>query len=402
MQDRNEKISMLIYKYILGHISAEEHRELDEWTQESRENRELLRRVSDSGFLEREYRRRKNVRTERALADMKRRIACGVPEHAAHRWVSGKKAWYMAAAVLLLAFGVFAFMRNAGHWGNDGPAAMAMNDYGLIRHGETRAVLTLGNGMAVELGADSVRNMEAIHGVTDIAGPVSARRDEPDDGLHSLNSLSLSVPRGGEFRFTLEDGTEVWLNAESQLVYPEKFDGNERCVELRGEAYFKVAKNAEKPFIVSCAGQEVRVTGTEFNVQCYKEEESVYTTLVNGGIALKPQNACSGELLLTPGHQVVLNKADSHADVRTVDTDVVTSWKEGRFVFEDQTLEQIIRMLSRWYDFTYEFKDEDVKHTLFMGSIPRYVGFDVVARILEASGGLRFEVDGKKLRIYKK
>ena len=215
----------------------------------------------------------------------------------------------------------------------------------------------------------------------------------------SANINSLATPRGGEFKVTLEDGTEVWLNADTRLRYPENFEGAERRVELEGEAYFKVAKNEDKPFYVVSGGQEVRVYGTEFNINGYAEDTAIRTTLVEGSISLRPIGGNGSELMLTPGSQAVFDKHESRARVQQVDTEVVTSWRSGTFVFEDQTMEQIMQTLSRWYDFLYEFSDPQLASTVFMGSIPRYGSFAEVAQIFEKMGGIRLRQKADKVII---
>jgi ferric-dicitrate binding protein FerR (iron transport regulator) len=208
---------------------------------------------------------------------------------------------------------------------------------------------------------------------------------------------NLATPRGGEFKVTLEDGTEVWLNAETTLRYPDTFDGNERRVEVSGEAYFKVAHDSSKPFYVVSGKQEVRVYGTEFNIHAYPDEADIYTSLVTGSISLKPVVGNGSELMLTPGHQAVFSNADASAKVRTVDTDIVTSWRSGTFVFEGQNLDQIMKTLSRWYNFEYEFTDRSLAHTEFMGSIPRYGNFGEVIEIFNRMGGISLHQYGHKV-----
>jgi ferric-dicitrate binding protein FerR (iron transport regulator) len=212
----------------------------------------------------------------------------------------------------------------------------------------------------------------------------------------------LATPRGGEFKVTLEDGTVVWLNAASQLCYPDSFSGNERRVRLIGEAYFHVAKNEKKPFFVETANQIVRVYGTEFDINSYNENKVVYTTLVTGKVSLYPANGSQTELVLTPGHQAQFSKSDASTSVRSVDTDVMTSWIHGMFVFEDQTLEQIMQALGRWYNFTFEFRSKTAASTIFMGSMSRYSDFDDVLKILEQSGDLKFVVNGRHVVIFTK
>lgn len=248
-----------------------------------------------------------------------------------------------------------------------------------IRPGETKAVLMLNNGVELELGADQEKNQVAIQQIRTVSKKEKI-----------LNNLT--TPRGGEFKITLEDGTQVWLNAESQLIYPDTFSANERRVILKGEAYFEVVKDEQKPFYVESNGQVVRVYGTEFNVRSYEEDADIYTTLVSGRVSLQSMNGNEAELILTPGKQAVFDKRQRSTSVRPVDTQVVTSWRRGMFVFEEQNLEQIMRDLSRWYNFSYEFKDTSLRETVFMGSVPRYGDFNEILEILEKSGGVKFRV----------
>jgi transmembrane sensor len=253
-----------------------------------------------------------------------------------------------------------------------------------ITHGTTCATLTIGNGQKIVLGANAAQNSKKI------AQAVKGSKNEMNN---------LQTPRGGEFKVTLEDGTEVWLNAETTLRYPESFEGDARRVEVSGEAYFKVAHDNTKPFYVVSGGQEVRVYGTEFNVHAYPGEADIYTTLVTGSIALKPVNGTSSELMLTPGHQAIFSNADASAKVRSVDTEIVTSWRSGTFVFEDQTLDMIMKTLSRWYNFDYEFTDKSLSNTEFIGSIPKYGKFSDVVEIFNRMGGIHLRQNGRKVII---
>lgn len=151
-------------------------------------------------------------------------------------------------------------------------------------------------------------------------------------------------------------------------------------------------------YIVESANQRVRVYGTEFNIRSYPEDDAVYTTLSSGSVSLSPSSGV-GEIFLSPGKQAVFTKETSEAKVRTVDIERVTGWRHGRFVFEEQSLRQIMRDLARWYDFEYEFADNDAAETIFMGSIPRYSNFKTAIAILEKSGGLTFEVKDNKILV---
>ena len=372
----NKDISLLICKQLVGSITADEQRVLDEWRQRSPHNETVYQRLHDNERLQVEHYRAQLTDYHRPLDDMKRRLGIGRHRQWSH--------WLAAAAVGLLLVGVGLYWHRQAQ-----EATFQQEALTEIVPGTTQATLTLSNGETIRLDNDTLYPVQHSH-----AAQTALASAEPM--LHQL-----ATPRGGEFRVVLEDGTEVWLNADSRLRYPEVFDGPERRVEVEGEAYFKVAKNQERPFIVSSGGQEVRVYGTEFNVRAYPDETAIYTTLVEGSVALRlaDDRDSSRELMLTPDHQSTFDVEHSTFNVKSVDTDVVTSWRSGVFVFEDQTLEQIMRTLSRWYDFDYEFGDQQTAATVFMGSIPRYGSFSEVCDIFHKLGGIRLRQQGRKVTI---
>lgn len=404
MDNNIDKIGRLISKYIVANISNEELRELRDWLEASEINKQTFHRVTSLKNLESELMRRRMVDYHRPMHDMEARIgrlSTNVSQERGKGHSAGKRIAMLAAAcaVVLIAVGIWAKMGNffTGNSATDATSLDGTAQMGMIAsveditHGETKAKLTLEDGTVIELDADQNKNREKMQKAAENQSLLSDVK---------TRNLNLSIPRGGEFKVTLEDGTEVWLNAESQLTYPEHFDKNERRVQIKGEAYFKVAKNAEKPFYVESAGQLIRVTGTEFNVNCYAEDQHVFTTLVSGSVALRSLNGEGGEVVLTPGHQAVFDKHEHKAQLRTVDTSVVTSWIKGSFVFEDQTLAQIMQDLSRWYNFHYQFMTPQAANTVFMGSVPRYGDFHDVLTILEKSGNLKFKIENSKLLIY--
>lgn len=385
MEEQN-LISWLICKQMIGTITEEEQKILTAWREENEHNEAAFQRLMDTDRQALEYRRSKLTDYRRPLNDMKRRL--GLDESATEEPRTQSVMIYKlisAAAVVLLLFGAAYYWRHAQpEPQTEQQTVIAKTD---ITPGTTQAILSFDNGKQVQLGADNQLNNKAIAEV--IKG-------------EDIAFKNLTTPRGGEFKVTLEDGTEVWLNADSKLRYPETFEGDERRVEVTGEAYFKVAKNTEKPFYVVSGGQEVRVYGTEFNVHAYADEAMIFTTLVEGSISLRPVNGNKSELMLTPGKQAVFNKDNASATVRKVDTEVVTSWRSGVFVFEDQNLAQIMRTLSRWYDFEYEFADNKVASTVFMGSIPRYGSFAEVVEIFQKMGGIQLHQRGRRVVISSK
>ena len=383
-----EEIARLILQRISGPIGEEEAGLLDAWRKADPANEETYRRLLDSAFLEREWRRMKSVDVARPLADMQAKIRRGNTRRLVNVW---KYAGIAAAVVIGFIVGGVVFFRH------DPQLPLTVEGTGeretalyasQIHPGETKATLTTDDGQVINLGADAAGNEKAMK---------KRREREKPVGVPRLNHLA--TPRGGEFEITLEDGTKVWLNAESQLSYPDTFRSDERRVILKGEAYFRVARNEEKPFYVESDGQLVRVYGTEFNIRTYEEDAAVYTTLISGSVALQAAGKLNAELFLTPGRQAVFDKKEASAFVRTVDTEVVTGWRRGLFVFEEQNLGQIMAALARWYNFDYEFTDNVLSETVFMGSVPRYGDFNEVLEILEKSGGVKFRMNGKTVTV---
>lgn len=157
----------------------------------------------------------------------------------------------------------------------------------------------------------------------------------------------------------------------------------------QGEAYFQVAHRDDQPFVVETDGQLVRVLGTEFNVRSYEDDGEVKTTLVEGSIAMMPQDNPSAQLLLTPGHQAAFSKQEQTISVNAVDVEAETCWRKGMVAFDNLTLGEIMKSLSRWYDFDYEFADAAVADIVFMGEMTRYADFTDICTLIEKSGNIR-------------
>lgn len=209
---------------------------------------------------------------------------------------------------------------------------------------------------------------------------VANNNNSQNSTLSSSGILKASTPRGGTYQIVLSDGTKVWLNASSELKFPASFNQTkQRSVELSGEAYFEVAKNKMKPFMVRSNGQEIEVLGTHFNVNSYLDEKVTKTTLLEGAIKLsqlKRDNPAS--YVLRPGQQAV---AGNTVVIRNVDAMDVIDWKNGMFIFNKESLESIMRKLSRWYDVDVVFEDEKLKSKLLGGlyhvsvQLPKYLKF---------------------------
>ena len=261
-----------------------------------------------------------------------------------------------------------------------------------IAPGVTKAELVLADGHKVILGTetvDSLASEEGINIVKEGNGVSYIGNKEEGDLAYNI----MRVPRGGEFKVRLQDGTLVYMNSETELKYPVRFVGKERRVYLSGEAYFEVQRDTTKPFIVVMNGNEVRVLGTEFNVRSYKDEKCQFTTLVTGKVLLTTSDRKCMELL--PNEQGDIRKEQ-------VDVALYTAWKDGNFVFRKQSLEHIMEIVERWYDLKVIFEDEWCKQVSFSGNVERYDDFSKLAEMLEATGSVKFRIKNNEIYVTKR
>jgi len=204
---------------------------------------------------------------------------------------------------------------------------------------------------------------------------------------------TLRTPNGGEYHIVLADGSNVWLNAASSITYPTTFTGDDRTVEITGEAYFEVAHNAAKPFRVKCQGQTVEVLGTHFNINAYDDENAIRTTLLQGSVKVITGGYTA---LLEPGQQSqVINSTGVFKGVENVDTDEAVAWKNGSFQFDQADIKDIMRQFARWYDVDVVYQG-NIKERIFSGSIHRNLS---VAEALELMSftNVHFTIDDKKI-----
>jgi transmembrane sensor len=269
-----------------------------------------------------------------------------------------------------------------------------------VQPGGDKATLTLANGRTIDLdsSADGVLASQANTYVAKAAGKLAynkAASETPTSPTYNL----LATPRAGQFTLILPDGTHVWLNNASSLRYPVWFVGATREVELTGEAYFEVAKDAAHPFkvhiqnnLAGTDGGTIDVLGTSFNIMAYSDETAERATLVDGSIRYSHG---SNSALLKPAEQSVL---DARGDVKTlhqVNIDEITAWKNGYFHFDHSSLETTMRQLARWYDVNVEYQGT-IQPQEFMGKIQRNMPLSNVLKGLE-SDQVHFKVEGKKV-----
>lgn len=273
-----------------------------------------------------------------------------------------------------------------------------------ITPGGNRGILTLSNGKQIILSDISAKDIIAKEGKKEevtikmnangvITYIINPDADAPKENADSFNTLS--TPTGGQYNIVLADGTKVYLNAVSSIKYPTQFNGNQRMVELEGEAYFEVAKNKNKPFIVKSGDQSIEVLGTHFNVHAYHNESVVKTTLLEGSVAV---NYRDQKAILKPGQQSNVSDNTTKIKIKEVDTEAAIAWKNGRFKFDNADLKTVMRQLERWYGVKVEYRG-DVSDVRFNGGTFMNKNLSEVLKVLELSN-IKFKVEGKTIIVY--
>ncbi|TXH20710.1 MAG: FecR family protein [Chitinophagaceae bacterium] len=264
-----------------------------------------------------------------------------------------------------------------------------------IAPGGNKAILTLADGSTVILDSASNGSL-ARQGNIEVIKLDYGQLSYKGSGGTSLMYNTIVTPKGGTYKLILADGTKVWLNAESSLRFPASFAGNTRNIEMTGEGYFEVAKDAQRPFHVQVGAMDIEVLGTHFNVNAYADEKNIATTLLEGKV--KVYNG-SEEVMLKPGQQV--QSYSTHLKkLYDVDIKEIMAWKNDEFVFNETELKDAMRLLSRWYDIEIIYEGK-IPATYLYGSISRNKSLTEILKIMESSG-LKFKIDkqGDKNKLY--
>ena len=406
----NEKIAYLLKRYLDNSITAIEWRELMEVLSDDQASgavasvlEELIRESpAMADYQESEW---ESFYQKTILAGKKMPF---VP----FLW----RRWMVAAAMLILFAGAGGALLYRGN-GPGQPARPVVRRQAApgddVAPGGNKAMLTLADGSTIDL--DEAKNGLLVRqGGSRLVKQNGGQLAYTGDGragtaitgtaikgmaTNEIQYNLLTTPRGGQYQLILPDGSKVWLNAASSLKYPATFTGKERMVELKGEAYFEIAKNADIPFRVSVDNgrgegpMQVEVLGTQFNVKAYADEPAINTTLLEGAVRVHRNGKAA---MIRPGEQAKLNGAGM-LKVEMADTEEAVAWKNGLFRFDEATIEDVMRQLSRWYDVEVVYVNEAPKD-LFRGEIYRNVNVSKVLKVLEASG-VRFTVEGKKILV---
>ncbi|MHA4806819.1 FecR family protein [Flavitalea flava] len=400
----SQRIAFLLFKHLQGALNEEEKEELSRWKNQSSLHRVLFEETDrEESFREdlAEYSEANSKQLEKrifekfqAQIDAETRAVPIIPLPVIPSVSLRIRRWKGAAAALfILALGTGAYFltfyrQHKDLATKDSRPSPVKND---MPPGGNKAILTLADGSAIVL--DEAKNGK-------LAGQGNANIIKKDNALaYTLNGgkakaefNQISTPVGGQYQVVLSDGTKVWLNASSSLRFPTVFNGKDRTVEITGEVYFEVKKNVSLPFRVKAGELAVEVLGTSFDVMAYKEESSINTTLVEGSVRVIHREA---QKQLQPGEQANLNKTTGAIRVAEMDVEEAIAWKNGFFLFNDASVETLMRQISRWYGVEIQYEGP-MPMKQIRGKAPRNTNLAELLKVLELSG-VHARLEGEKI-----
>ena len=377
----------LIKRSFTSSLDEEDRLVLEAWLDESERHRQLYEE------MKRFVARRENFQLDvEAKKQFKRDFETRVDEAYRRR---GRRVWlkvvsYAAMLTLPIIAGMLLWTRQ--------PVEDVV-DYGIgpIEHGVRNATLVLNDGKVLALDTSRM-TLKEIDGVTIHTNDQALVYVDSLDNKGVNLQNRLITPKGGEYTIMLADGTKVWVNAATEIRYPVKFAGKERRVRLEGEAYFEVTKDTTRSFIVEANGMEVKVYGTQFNVNSRRDDQ-IQTTLVEGSVSVKPKGLA--EVMLKPNQQAVFNKLAGRVTVRDVDVLSYVAWQRGNYYFENKSIGEILDELSLWYDIQVFFVNNEVRNERFSGYLPRYEEINGLLSLIEKTSHVQFEIKGRVIIVRK-
>ena len=328
--------------------------------------------------------------SERELQEEERRFLKYIRKRKQQRRQYRLLRWSAVAAVVAISMvvGIISLPADRKEWAVQVPVQASM-----ILPGDSKAILTTASGDQVALAGKEEQYVSI--GQEDYVRSVEGRLIYADtlQQQEKLQYNRLSIPRGGEYTLVFSDGTEVILNSNTELTYPVRFGKKERVVSLSGEAFFQVKKDASRPFYVKVGEVTLRVYGTSFNVNT-QDKNVIRTALVEGSVGIKGNGR---EYRMEPSQLAEFSKTGDFKSLHEVDIYPYIAWKEGMFVFEDWSLEDIMETLSLWYNVDVFYASEKIKGYHFTGHMPRYQQIDKILNAISRMVKVNFTITGRTI-----
>lgn len=375
-----EKTDETLLQYLLGELSPEDCKNVETWLAGPQENRLYFEKFQQ---------------TYSALFQTVNREAIRGNYHNLQHRIHRRRVlrnWSRIAAVIVFFIGLSGSLHLIDRTARQKTINTSVKT---IFPGSSQAILHLSSGKMLRL--DSMQEILREQDGTTIDIQATGQLNYIASANNETNAFQnrLEIPRGGEYRLMLSDGTEIWLNAETELEYPTSFSGNERSVKLNGEAYFHVAKDSLHPFIVEVGEMKVKVYGTQFNIST-QNKGKIETVLVDGSVSLIRNKK---EIMLRPDHKAEYFPSTGQITVNPVNVLSYIAWKDGNFMFHDESLETIMEKLARWYDIDIFYAHPAAKNIHLSGMLKRYNNIDELFHHFEKISDARFSVKGRTVII---
>ncbi|HWV75114.1 MAG TPA: FecR domain-containing protein [Pseudosphingobacterium sp.] len=379
-----ERIIYLLSKRLQQKLSDDEEYEIRQWREASDKNRLLFEQLTDEQSVRPSVEKMQQYDAEPAIGRWKTHIAIQKRQN--------KRRYYAFAAsiALLLSIGII--------WNDNRQRFDAVMEAD-ITPGRNKAHLILADGSVLSLDSlppGATTDKAGIQITKTANGKVSCSYLQTNADIYSTPTYNtISTPLGGEYQIVLPDGSNVWLNANSSLRFPSRFPEKKRVVELLGEAYFEIAAKANAPFVVSTTKQTIQVLGTKFNIRAYKEDKMIRTTLLEGSVQV---HTASHKQLIQPGQEARTYFNDDNLEVVSGDVNEAVAWKNGYFIFNDESIVDIMTKVSRWYnvDVVYE---GNVKRKIFAGTFSKKKSLRKLLESFASTEQISYKIEGRRVTI---
>lgn len=388
---KSEKIYYIILAVLSDEASAEEMELFNTWYHASDTNKaeyNELKRLHNMSL----HSRKKPVAfdSEKAWNKLQQKTI-------RKRNIYNKTTWIGIAATLLLVASIGSYLYKNDNAGN--VTQLAHTRINVEELAEPTLILSSGKQVALtESDLKAELSDLQIEESSDKKLTYKKNQSKEESAAQStLKTNRLIIPVGKTYELNLADGTRVKLNSKSELIYPDNFSEHTREVTLIGEAYFDVAKDASKPFIVKANGIDVKVLGTSFNVSCYEQQPTIETTLVEGKVAVVIPN--QSEEIITPSQQLVFDKTKQTSATATVDTRIYTSWINDKLIFKNERIDVILTKLQYWYDFEIEYDNENIKENRFSLEIDKDTDLNKILDLINFTSNIKLIKTNHKITL---
>lgn len=373
----------IIWKVLNAAATEKEQQELDEWLNDQPQNRAYYQRL-----LAHNQKQTVDIQPNEVEAEWQK-----LHTHIQSTKKVRRFTWLKYAAVAIPFFIALSFWLF-----NQKPADQIAESQTFV-YENTEVSLTLGNGKTVTLDKANQHILDTVKSIQAVSDSTHQLTYSNNLTEASIEFNTLSVPRGGFYKVQLADGTIVWLNSATELRYPTSFPKATRDVYLQGEAIFEVSKDKTKPFIVHTNQSNVKVYGTVFNVMSYPDDNKESTTLVEGSVSVEKNGE---EYMIEPGEQSTINNDNDSVEIKPVDVNLYTSWKEGIYRFEKTPLIEIATKLERWYNVKFVFKDEASKNKIFTGALLKETSYSFFMELIEEATNVKITIDDHTIYVESK